>query len=349
MSNSSLVNYTKISPNRGNYIKGVRKDGRTDTIKKITIHHMAVVNASLEAIGEAFSKPARECSSNYAIDSNGRVAMYCEEKNRSWCSGNAENDNQAITIEVSNDGGAPDWHVSDKALAKLIELCVDICKRNNIKKLNFTSDKNGNLTMHKYFQPTACPGQYLASKFSYIADEVNKKLNMPVSTETVKVPAKTSASEPMSAQSIDEGDTVRVKAKCGSFDGIPHNKLLATWYTADHIVSQLNKSNGRAVLDINGGCTAFKVSDLILIKKKGVVTPVTKPVSKPPVATPTLKPNDQVKVINAINYDNGKKFTCWFPTYIVSEVKGNRAVIGVKVLGKFVITSAIDVRNLKKV
>lgn len=179
LENSSLVNYIKISPNRGNYIKGVLKDGRLATIKKITIHHMAVVNASLDSIGEAFANPKRECSSNYAIDSNGRVAMYCEEKNRSWCSGNSDNDNQAITIEVSNDRGAPNWHVSDKAMAKLIELCVDICKRNGIKKLNFTGDKTGNLTMHKYYQSTACPGPYLSSKFPYIAEEVNKRLNPP--------------------------------------------------------------------------------------------------------------------------------------------------------------------------
>ncbi len=175
MSNSSLVNYTKISPNRGNYINGVLKDGRLDTIKKITIHHMAC-NGTLEGVGNDFARPSRGGSSNYGIDSNGRVAMYCEEVNSSWCSDSRENDNQAITIEVANDGGAPNWHVSDKAISKLIALCVDICKRNGIKKLNFTGDKTGNLTMHKYFKATACPGPYLSSKFPYIADEVNKKL-----------------------------------------------------------------------------------------------------------------------------------------------------------------------------
>ncbi len=81
---------------------------------------------------------------------------------------------------------------------------------------------------------------------------------------------------------------------------------------------------------------------------------ITQPISVRPVNNPQTnivkyKNGDKVKVLNAINYDNGKKFTCWFPTYIVSEVKGNRAVIGVKVLGKFVITSAIDVKNIKKV
>ena len=33
--------------------------------------------------------------------------------------------------------------VSDKALKATIELCVDICKRNGIKKLNYTGDKSG--------------------------------------------------------------------------------------------------------------------------------------------------------------------------------------------------------------
>ncbi|WP_243415240.1 peptidoglycan recognition protein family protein [Merdimmobilis hominis] len=131
---------------------------------------------SVESCGAMFARPERRASSNYAIGSDGRVAMYVEEKNRSWCSGNSDNDHQAITIEVANDGGAPDWHVSDKALAKLIDLCTDICKRNGISRLNFTGDQNGNLTMHNYFQATACPGPYLAGKFSYIASEVNKRL-----------------------------------------------------------------------------------------------------------------------------------------------------------------------------
>ena len=168
MSNSSLVDYVKISPNKNS--------PRKKPITKITPHHMAGF-MSVEECGEEFSKSSREASSNYAIDNDCRVAMYVEEKDRSWCSSSPENDNQAITIEVANCSGAPDWKVSDKVLEKLIELCVDICKRNNIQKLNFTGDKNGNLTMHKYFAATACPGPYLESKFPYIAEEVNKRLN----------------------------------------------------------------------------------------------------------------------------------------------------------------------------
>ena len=167
MSNSPLVSYTKISPNSNN--------PRNKPITKITIHHMAG-NLSIESCGNIFAKASRKASSNYGIGSDGRIGMYVEEKNRSWCSSSAANDNQAITIEVANDGGAPNWHVSDKALASLIDLCTDICRRNGIARLNFTGDARGNLTQHNYFAATACPGPYLKSKFQYIADEVNKRL-----------------------------------------------------------------------------------------------------------------------------------------------------------------------------
>lgn len=178
MSNSPLVNYTKISPNSNN-----PRNAKIDTI---TIHHMAGY-MTVEQLGAWWADPNRQASSNYGIDNNGRVGMYVEEKNRSWCSSSRENDNRAITIEVANIGGAPDWKVGGVALAKLIDLCVDICKRNGIEKLNFTGDKSGNLTMHKWFAATACPGQYLESKFPYIAAEVNKRLAPePADTYTVK-------------------------------------------------------------------------------------------------------------------------------------------------------------------
>ena len=168
MSNSPLVNYTKISQNSSN--------PRNKPITKITIHHMAG-NLTVEQVGNIFATKERKASSNYGVDNHGRVGMYVEEKNRAWTSSSSDNDNQAVTIEVANITGAPDWKVSDIALNKTIDLCVDICKRNNIKRLNFTGDKTGNLTMHKWFAATACPGPYLESKFPYIADMVNKRLN----------------------------------------------------------------------------------------------------------------------------------------------------------------------------
>lgn len=171
MANSGLVDYVKLSPNC--------TKPRNHTIDRITIHHMSG-DLSVETCGAIFEPTSRQASSNYGIGSDGRVGMYVEECNRSWCSSSRDNDHRAITIEVANDGGSPDWHVSDKALAKLIDLCVDICKRNGISKLNYTGDTSGNLTMHKWFANTDCPGKYLGSKFTYIAEEVNKKLSPQV-------------------------------------------------------------------------------------------------------------------------------------------------------------------------
>ena len=174
MSNSPLVVYTKLSPNF---------TPMTDKVnRKITIHHCAG-NCSIETLGNIFAPATRQASSNYGVGSDGRIGMYVEEHNRSWCSSSRENDSQAITIEVANDGGAPEWHVSDKALAATITLCVDICKRNGIEKLNYTGDKTGNLTEHNYFANTNCPGPYLKSKLSFIAEEVNKQLRNDLATD----------------------------------------------------------------------------------------------------------------------------------------------------------------------
>lgn len=165
MSSSSLVTYTKISPN---------SDPRKSPIRKITIHHMAGI-LTVEECGEVFQR--REASTNYGIDGKGNIGLYVDESRRAWSTTNPENDHQAINIELANDEIGGDWHVSDTAIAKCIELCVDICKRNGIKKINYTGAKDGNLTMHRWFMATACPGDYLASKFPYIAAEINKRLD----------------------------------------------------------------------------------------------------------------------------------------------------------------------------
>lgn len=197
MSNSNLVNYTKLSPNC--------TKPRKNKITKIVIHHMAG-NLTVEACGNVFANTSRQASSNYGIGTDGRVGMYVEECNRAWTSGNATVDNQAITIEVANDTIGGNWHVSDKALAKTIELCADICKRNNIEKLIFTGDKNGNLVAHRYYQATACPGEYLYSKFPYIAEEVNKLLGAKFSIS----PSTPQSTTPSTAKTytVQKGDTL---------------------------------------------------------------------------------------------------------------------------------------------
>ena len=174
MSNSDLISYRRISPNRNH--------PRNHVIDTITIHHMAG-NLSVERCGEIFQNVNREASSNYGIGTDGRIALYVPEEDRAWTSGSPANDNRAITIEVANDTGEPYWHVSDTAINSLIALLVDICKRNGIKKLLWKNDKSligkvkeQNMTVHRWFQATACPGPYLMNKMGWIAEQVNKKL-----------------------------------------------------------------------------------------------------------------------------------------------------------------------------
>lgn len=184
-SNSKLVIYTNISPNK--------TSPRNHVIDTITIHCMAG-NLSVETCGNLFAKTSRQASSNYGIGSDGRIAMYAEEKDRSWCTSSKSNDHRAVTIEVANDGGAPDWHVSAQAMSALIELAADICKRNGKKRLIWFGDKNKTLayqpkademvmTVHRWFAAKACPGNYLYGKHGYIAEQVNQKLS-GVSTTT---------------------------------------------------------------------------------------------------------------------------------------------------------------------
>lgn len=178
MSNSPLVTYKRLSPNC--------TKPRNHKIDRIVIHHMAG-KLTVQQCGAVFASSSRQASSNYGVDSNGKVGMYVEEKNRSWATANAAIDHRAVTIEVANSKTGGNWPVSAKALKKTIELCADICKRNGIKKLIYTGDKTGNLHMHCWYAATSCPGPYLKSKFSYIAKEVNKLLEAETTkTSTAK-------------------------------------------------------------------------------------------------------------------------------------------------------------------
>lgn len=173
MSYSNLVSYVQESPN-----KSVRKNATYNPDGAVVIivpHHVAGIT-DVENLGELFANPARQASSNYGIGNDGRIACFAPEEYRSWCTGSREVDYKAITIEVSNSAGAPDWPVSDAAYESLIDLCVDICKRNGFR-LNYTGDKTGNLHMHKWYQATGCPGPYLEARFPEIAAEVNRRLD----------------------------------------------------------------------------------------------------------------------------------------------------------------------------
>lgn len=173
--NSPLVNHVKLSPNNSGQ--------RNHDIDTITIH-CVVGQCSVETLGNVFAPSSRQASSNYGVGADGRIGMYCEEKNRSWCTSSNANDQRSITIEVASDTTHP-YAVNSKAFAGLLDLVTDICKRNGIKKLVWSTNKNDrvnhlngcNMTVHRDYANKSCPGDYLYNRHGEIAAEVNKRLN----------------------------------------------------------------------------------------------------------------------------------------------------------------------------
>ena len=175
--NSSLVKYTGLSPNHSGQ--------RTHSIDRIT-PHCVVGQLTAEGICACFPK-GREASCNYAIGRDGKIALCVEEKNRSWCSSSAENDQRAVTIECASDSTAP-YAFNTAVYNALIELCVDICKRNGKNKLLWLGDKTKTLnyapksgemvlTVHRWFANKSCPGDWMYSRMGDLATTVTKRLS----------------------------------------------------------------------------------------------------------------------------------------------------------------------------
>ena len=175
--NSSMVVYTKLSPNHSGQ--------RTHSIDRIS-PHCVVGQCTAEGLGDWFARSSTQASSNYGIDKSGRVGMYVEEKNRSWCTSSNANDQRAITIECASDTKEP-YTMYDVVYQTLIKLCVDICKRNGKKKLLWLGDKDKTLaytpasdemiiTVHRWFANKSCPGEWLYSRLGDLASKVTAAL-----------------------------------------------------------------------------------------------------------------------------------------------------------------------------
>lgn len=299
MSNSPLVDYTRISPNKNS--------PRNHKIDTITIH-CVVGQCTVETLGNIFAPTSRQASSNYGVGTDGKIGMYVEEKDRSWCSSNAANDNRAVTIEVASDTKHP-YAVNDRAFAALLDLVTDICKRNGIRKLVWSTKKadrvnhkNGcNMTVHRDYANKSCPGDYLYNRHGEIAAEVNRRLGVADTAPDA------GAAQGVTVYTVKKGDTLsQIAAKYG------------TTY--------------QAIAAFNG----IKNPNVIRVGQK-----IKIPVSTAPAA---LKKGDRVKVLNAVTYD-GKPFRTYYDTYDVIQVSGARVVIGVGAT----VTAAVNAANLRKV
>lgn len=254
--NSPLVTYTNITKNKTN--------PRTHAIDTITIH--CIVGQWTAKQGcDYFATTDRECSANYVVGKDGSIGLSVDEKDRSWCSSNATNDHRAITIEVASDTSEP-YAVTDAAYNALIKLVADICKRNGIKKLVWSTSKtdrvnhkNGcNMTVHRDFANKSCPGTYLYERHGKIAEAVNELL----ATEATKPQVDSTAK-------IKANDVVTINSESATYyDGV---KKVPAWVrNKKWIVKQV--SGDRAVIDKsqdgkNAICSAINVKFLTVEKK----------------------------------------------------------------------------------
>lgn len=245
--NSPLVNYTKISPNK--------TTNRNHVIDTITIH-CVVGQVTVERLGEIFANPSRKASSNYGIGKDGKIGLYVEEKDRSWCTGGEltnngrtgkENDYRAVTIEVASDTFHP-YAITNEALQATIRLCADICKRNNIKKLVWSTNKNDrinhlngcNMTVHRDYAKKSCPGDYIYGKMQYIADEVNKILGTYVPNSSLPSTPSTATSSTYTKTQFIKDIQSAIGAKV---DGIAGKETLSKTVTVSK-----TKNNRHAVV-----------------------------------------------------------------------------------------------------
>lgn len=275
MSNSPLVTYTKISPNK--------TSPRRRVIDTVTIH-CYVGQVTVEQAGAWFSSANCSASCNYTVDRNGKIALIVDEGDRSWCSSNADNDNRAITIEVAS-GTTHPYEVNDAAYKALIDLLVDICQRNpGIGTLKWKGDKslighpeNQNMTVHRWFANKACPGEWLYSRHAQIAAEVNARLNTDSNIQ-IETESKTEEEKPVSTPAepvsvaFKKGDLVSLDVDAKYYNGssVPNWVCKKNWYlkadpTGDRAV--LGKSeDGKN--DIN---SPVNVKYLRLVKAKSNV------------------------------------------------------------------------------
>lgn len=182
--NSPLASYTVLSPNNSG--------PRNHSIDRIT-PHCVVGQATARNICQIFRPRSRKASCNYAIGFNGDIALCVPEAKRSWCSSSAENDHRAVTIECASDT-LPPYTMTSAVWASLVELCVDICKRNGKTKLLWLGSKSKTLaytpkknemvlTVHRWFANKSCPGDWLYNRLELLADKVTEALTLP-SAET---------------------------------------------------------------------------------------------------------------------------------------------------------------------
>ena len=308
MSNSSLVT-VRVPAHPSNYTKG-----RNTKITDVTIHHMAGV-LSAEACGNIFARAGRNGSAHYGIGNSGEVGQYVDEGDTAWTNSNWPSNCRSVTIETSNSATGGDWPVSDAAYNTLIKLVADIAKRNGLGTLV----AGQNLTWHSMFASTTCPGNYLRARVEEIARRANEiNGGGPAPTPT-----------PTPTGDFKVGDNV-LPINYVDYNGTPLMKT-RDYYT----ISQLN--GDRAVLTSGG--VVYAAVNTNNLKKVDAPAPAPAPTPAPA----GFKVGDVVVPTRLVDY-NGTPLVQYDPTYTISEINGDRAVL----MARGAVWAAMNTKDIRK-
>ena len=157
------------------------------------IPHCTAGMSSAEATATRFQRPDVAASATYCIGSNGDIVQNVPEEYRPWTTGGDLNvngvtgammDHHSFTFEIANTTLAPNYLMSAEAIASLVYLMTDICKRHGIKSVTWKDDKyfasdsrNYNvIAVHRWYARKSCPGNFLYSSMQNVADTVNMLL-----------------------------------------------------------------------------------------------------------------------------------------------------------------------------
>ena len=342
--NSPLVDYTLISPHR--------TKNRNHAIDTITIH-CVVGQTSVQTLGSIFQ--SKEASSNYGIGYDGKVGMYVEEKDRSWCSSNAANDHRAVTIEVASGAKEP-YEINTKAYEKLIQLVADICYRNGIKRLLWKGDKSlvgqvdkQNMTWHCWFNSgKSCPGTWLKNKHPEIVTKVNAILaTREIADNKEKEPAPSTPSTPSTSKLAGQA-VILSKTPLYASSTVTNATSYVTgtyYYWSSEIVNKrIRITNAKSRVGIAGQVTGW------IAAPTGASAPATSDLISPS----TLKAGQIFKVTNVPIYGSSTNtkaaktitgtYYLWSTQIVSGRIRVTNALSRVGVSGQ--VTGWVNVSDL---
>lgn len=320
MAHSPLATVS-VPANGTNYTKG-RPGGR---ITKITVHHMAGV-LSAQKCGEIFQRAGRNGSAHYGIGFQGEIGVYVEEENTAWTDSNWDSNLHSVTIENSNSANGGDWPVSDATFNSLVKLCADIAKRNGLGHLV----PGQNLTWHSMYAATACPGNYLRSKMSELADRANAINETPA-----PAPEPTPAPAP---SGFNRGDKVTLK------DWVDYNGTRLMKTRDYYFINQVNGDRAVLTADSVDGPVYCAANTNNLNKVDGG-SPAPAPA---PAPEPGFHVGDRVLPTRWVDF-TGTPLMKTRDYYYISQLFGNRAVLRADNADNGPIYAAVNTDNLRKV